>query len=142
MPSYDSLFNAFVTLLVTIDPPGLAPLFLALTRGMTSSQRRQVGLRGSIIGFFILALFAVVGAGILRGTADTRSPAIIAFIGYWVLGLPVGLLLAFRFDRGPQGLWWGLTLGLASVAAMFVTRIRVRFRGQIRRAEEHGAGPL
>jgi len=65
MPSYDSLFNAFVTLLVTIDPPGLAPLFLALTRGMNSSQRRQVGLRGSIIGFFILALFAVVGAGIL-----------------------------------------------------------------------------
>lgn len=65
MPSFDSLFNAFVTLLVTIDPPGLAPLFLALTRGMTSSQRRQVGLRGSIIGFFILALFAVVGAGIL-----------------------------------------------------------------------------
>ena len=65
MPSFDSLFNAFVTLLVTIDPPGLAPLFLALTRGMTSSERRQVGLRGSIIGFGILALFAVVGAGIL-----------------------------------------------------------------------------
>jgi MATE family multidrug resistance protein len=79
----------------------------------------------------------VVGAGILRGTADTRFPAIIAFIGYWVLGLPVGLLLAFRFGWGPQGLWWGLTLGLASVAAMFVTRIRIRFRGQIRRVEDH-----
>jgi MATE family multidrug resistance protein len=81
----------------------------------------------------------VVGAGILRGTADTRFPAIIAFIGYWVVGLPVGLLLGFTLRMGPRGLWWGLTLGLASVAAMFVTRIRVRFRGHIRRAEERGA---
>ena len=31
MPTIESLFNAFVTVLVTIDPPGLAPLFLALT---------------------------------------------------------------------------------------------------------------
>jgi len=80
----------------------------------------------------------VVGAGILRGTADTRFPAIIAFMGYWVIGLPAGLLLAFPLGMGPRGLWWGLTLGLASVAAMFVTRIRVRFRGHIGRAEDHG----
>lgn len=65
MPSYDSLFNAFVTMLVTIDPPGLAPLFLALTRGMTRDQRRQVGLRASIIGFLLLTLFALAGAAIL-----------------------------------------------------------------------------
>lgn len=65
MPSYESLFNAFVTILVTIDPPGLAPLFLALTRGMNREQRRQVGLRASLIGFLVLALFAVAGAGIL-----------------------------------------------------------------------------
>ena len=65
MPSLDSLFNAFVTILVTIDPPGLAPLFLALTRGMNRDERRQVGLRASIIGFAVLALFAVAGASIL-----------------------------------------------------------------------------
>ena len=65
MPSYDSLFNAFVTILVTIDPPGLAPLFLALTRGMTREQRGQVSNRASVIGFLVLALFAVAGAGIL-----------------------------------------------------------------------------
>jgi len=82
----------------------------------------------------------VVGAGILRGTADTRFPAVIAFLGYWVIGLPVGLLLAFPMGLGPRGLWWGLTLGLASVAAMFVTRIRIRFRGRIERAEEHAEG--
>lgn len=65
MPSFDSLFNAFVTVLVTIDPPGLAPLFLALTRGMTRDERRQVGLRASVIGFAVLALFAVAGTLIL-----------------------------------------------------------------------------
>lgn len=65
MPNFDSLLNAFITLLVTIDPPGLAPLFLAVTRGMSRDQRRQVGLRASIIAYIILAIFAVAGAGIL-----------------------------------------------------------------------------
>lgn len=65
MGSYDNLFNAFVTILVTIEPPGLAPLFLVLTRGMNRTERGQVALRASIIGFFVLALFALAGAAIL-----------------------------------------------------------------------------
>lgn len=65
MPTYDSLFNAFVTILVTIDPPGLAPLFLAVTRGMNRQEREVVGRRASIIGFAILALFGMAGAEIL-----------------------------------------------------------------------------
>jgi multiple antibiotic resistance protein len=71
MPSYDSLFNAFVTLLVTIDPPGLAPLFLAVTRGMNREQRSQVSIRASVIGFAVLALFAVAGAAILSAFGIT-----------------------------------------------------------------------
>ncbi len=71
MPSYDSLFNAFVTLLVTIDPPGLAPLFLAVTRGMNREQRGQVSIRASVIGFAVLALFAVAGAAILSAFGIT-----------------------------------------------------------------------
>ena len=65
MPSYDSFFNAFVTLLVTIDPPGLAPLFLSVTRGMNRDERRQVSVRASVIGFSVMALFALAGALIL-----------------------------------------------------------------------------
>jgi multiple antibiotic resistance protein len=66
MPSFDIVFNAFVTLLVTIDPPGLAPLFLALTPGMNRSQRMQVAARASLIGFGVLALFAVAGTAIIN----------------------------------------------------------------------------
>lgn len=65
MASADVLVSAFTTLLVTVDPPGLAPLFLGLTQGMTTTQRRQVAVRGSLIAFGILALFALFGAGIL-----------------------------------------------------------------------------
>lgn len=65
MPGFETLFNAFVTLLVTIDPPGLAPLFLALTGGMNRTERWQVASRASVIGFAVLAVFAVAGAAIL-----------------------------------------------------------------------------
>jgi multiple antibiotic resistance protein len=65
VPDFDSIFNAFVTILVTIDPPGLAPIFLAVTRGMTQQQRQQVSVRASVIGFLVIALFAVAGASIL-----------------------------------------------------------------------------
>lgn len=59
------LVSAFVTLFVTIDPAGLAPLFLALTAGMSRIERRQVGGRASLIAFFILVLFALAGTAIL-----------------------------------------------------------------------------
>jgi MATE family multidrug resistance protein len=85
----------------------------------------------------IAALFQVfdgtqaVGCGVLRGAADTRAAAVINLVGYWALGLPLGLLLAFPFALGPRGLWWGLTAGLAVVAMLLTLRIRRRFgRGQ------------
>lgn len=65
MASTEILLNAFTTLLVTLDPPGLAPLFLGLTRGMNRQQRKQVALRGSFIAFCILSVFALFGASIL-----------------------------------------------------------------------------
>ena len=65
MSNIDLLVNAFTTLIVTIDPPGMAPLFIGLTQGMTGGERKQVALRGSIIAFCSLAAFALTGAGIL-----------------------------------------------------------------------------
>nr|WP_316657198.1 MarC family protein [uncultured Gellertiella sp.] len=65
MSSMETLLNAFTTLLVTLDPPGMAPIFLGLTVGMTRDQRKQVALRGSTIAFCILAVFALFGAKVL-----------------------------------------------------------------------------
>ncbi len=57
--------SSFVTLFVTIDPLGLAPLFLALTAGLSRGERAQVAHRATIIAFLVLVLFAVAGLKIL-----------------------------------------------------------------------------
>ena len=60
-----ALISAFVTLFVIIDPIGLAPMFIALTRGMTAAQRRSIAIRGSLVGAFLLTLFGLSGESIL-----------------------------------------------------------------------------
>ena len=57
---------ALVTMLVTLDPPGLAPIFLSLTRGMSAGERRQVAVRASIIAFCIMGFFGVAGDVVLK----------------------------------------------------------------------------
>jgi multiple antibiotic resistance protein len=61
----DFFQTAFVTLLVTLDPPGLAPIFIALTLGMTKIEKREVAVRASIIAFAILFIFALGGAAVM-----------------------------------------------------------------------------
>lgn len=61
----DTLLPAFVTLFVIIDPIGLAPLFLALTRGMSSRHRSIIALRAVIIAGVILTLFGLAGQAVL-----------------------------------------------------------------------------
>lgn len=60
------LISAFVTLFVVIDPIGTAPLFLALTQGMSARERRAVGLRACFIAALLLMAFAVAGEDFLR----------------------------------------------------------------------------
>lgn len=47
-------------------------------------------------------------AGVVRGCGRQLVGAITNLISYWVLGLPLAALLAFRFELGVHGLWTGL----------------------------------
>jgi multiple antibiotic resistance protein len=71
----DFLKTAFVTLLVTLDPPGMAPVFIGLTLGMTNAAKREVALRACLIAFAILAAFAFGG----RAVMDALGISIPAF---------------------------------------------------------------
>jgi MATE family multidrug resistance protein len=64
----------------------------------------------------------VVGAGMLRGLHDTSVPMIYAAVGYWVIGLGVGVGLAFGLRWGGIGIWIGLASGLAVVSVLMLNR--------------------
>ena len=68
------VFNAFVTLLIVVDPPGLAPIFAALTRGYPEKRKRAAAIRGTILGGVILLIFAFVGDALL-GALGIGLPA-------------------------------------------------------------------
>jgi MATE family multidrug resistance protein len=69
-----------------------------------------------------------VGSGMLRGLHDTRVPMLMAGLGYWGIGLPLGVLLAFPLKLGGVGIWIGLASGLATVATMMTARWTLRER--------------
>lgn len=63
--------------------------------------------------------------GALRGYKDVRLPFMIAFVSYWMIGIPSGYLFAAYTELGPYGLWIGITLGLTCAALGFFIRLRV-----------------
>ncbi|WP_068087052.1 MATE family efflux transporter [Polycladidibacter stylochi] len=77
---------------------------------------------------FIAAVFMVfdsiqgVAAGVLRGMSDTKMPMLIAVCGYWVVGIGSSYVLAFVYDWGPEGIWWGLANGLAFSSVFLLSR--------------------
>lgn len=66
----------------------------------------------------------VVAQSALRGLQDVKSPTIITFISYWLVGLPYSYISAIIFNWGPKGVWIGLILGL-SISAVLLT---IRFK--------------
>jgi len=64
-PPLDLLLNSFVVLLVVVDPVGNAPIFAALTRGLSEVERRGVALRGIALSAAILLVFFLAGNGLL-----------------------------------------------------------------------------
>ncbi len=81
------------------------------------------------IGIPLLALAAAfqifdgiqtAATGCLRGLGHTKAPMILNFIGYWVIGLPLGYFLCFHAGLGVFGVWIGLTLALVFIATLIL----------------------
>lgn len=71
--------------------------------------------------------------GVLRGAGDVKVPTLANVLGYWIVGIPLGYWLAFEAGYGPQGVWYGLVVGLMVVCLFLAIRLRhVMTRGGTR----------
>ncbi len=99
-------------------PHWIAGLF---THDPDTLARAAVLLR--LAGVFQLSDGLQVSAiGALRGMKDTRVPMFITALAYWGVGMPLGVLFAFRFGMQAPGVWLGLIGGLTTAAGLLAAR--------------------
>ena len=111
-------FMLLAAVVFLVEP---VPLIALYTR---DSQVMAVGpsLLGLAAAFQIFDGIQTVSTGALRGLGETRVPMLANLVGYWVLGLPLGLGLCFLLHWGIYGLWIGLLLALFIIASMLLAR--------------------
>ena len=73
-----------------------------------------------------------IGAGLLRGIKDVKFPTLLIGIAYWVVGLPLGYILAFPLGLGASGIWLGLITGLTLASIFLISRfLRMTDRNKV-----------
>jgi multiple antibiotic resistance protein len=92
------VISALVTLLVVVDPIGLAPTFLAVTSGLSPQHRRQVALRASLIAAAILTGAALIGDWLLR-TLGISLPAFRIAGGLLLFSIASEMVFGWRIER-------------------------------------------
>ncbi len=116
-------FMSLTALTMLVWPQLLISAFIDLD---DPANAQVIALAVTFLSF--AALFQIfdgaqaVAAGMLRGLHDTKVPMILAAIGYWGVGLPLGVVLAFHFGFAGSGIWMGLSTGLAVVSVLLLWR--------------------
>lgn len=84
----------------------------------------------------------LVFGGVVRGVGLQEMGAYVNLVAYYVFGIPLALLLAFKFDLGLAGLWIGLLVALYAVAGAMGLHLRsnLDLEAESRKAVERVAG--
>ena len=94
----ETFILALTSFLVTIDPIGLVPIFIALTRGADAARRRAMAIKGVLIGGAILLLFALLGERALT-TLGIGVPAFRIAGGLLLLAIAFEMVFEKRGER-------------------------------------------
>ncbi|MCG7334503.1 MATE family efflux transporter [Sporosarcina sp. ACRSM] len=105
-------------------------ILLVFRESIASLYTTDIHIIGLATHFLIYAaLFQLSDAvqapvqGALRGYKDVNMTFLMAIISYWVLGLPIGYLMATFTELGPYGYWIGLIAGLTVGAITLSIRL-------------------
>lgn len=121
--------TSFKTVIITMGVMALIFVSLNTVLPIIFSNDTEIILIASKLLLFaaMFQLFdgtQVVAIGALRGLEDYKFPTSIAFVGYWILALPLCYVFAFVFDLKVYGVWMALSIGLAFVSIALYFRIK------------------
>ena len=93
--------------------------------------------------WFVFNLFVIVdttqgvGASVMRATGQQKRGAVITFLAYWIIGIPISCLLVYSYDMHLPGIWVGPTLACAfnTVAYLFIYK-RMDLQDLVKKAYE------
>lgn len=121
-----------LTALVFLGAPGVLARLFTEDAGVVAIASLLIPVAGV---FQVFDGAQAVGAGVLRGIGDTRAPLIAMLTGYWLVGLPVSVVLGFHTTLRATGLWWGFVASLGLVAIFLFLRMRVLFGRELYRVD-------
>jgi MATE family multidrug resistance protein len=119
-----------VTICYGIVASGLVLAGRHIIPGIYSADPAVLALASQLL--IILAVYLMADCiqattvGCLRGYKDTRVPMVISFAGYWMIALPLGVVLGFGYvgsELGVFGFWMGMAVGLVIVAILACVRL-------------------
>jgi MATE family multidrug resistance protein len=118
-----STFMLFTSLTFLLAPHFLIGLFIDTT---LPANAPIINLGTTLLAvaaiFQIADAVQIIGTGVLRGLQDTAVPMVLAIIGYWCIGIPLGLVLTFQMNMGGAGVWLGLAIALIVVSVLMTWR--------------------
>lgn len=123
MAGYSAILIAIVFMI------GAALFFIIFNDSLPFLFNKEIEVTAIASSLLVIAAFfqlsdgiQVVALGALRGVKDVRVPTMVALLAYWIIGLPCSYYLAFRFNLGVQGIWYGLLIGLSISALLLYLR--------------------
>ncbi|MGY4491727.1 NorM family multidrug efflux MATE transporter [Pseudomonas sp. TE3610] len=116
-------------LLFWLAPQPLVELFLDRNNpGFTGVIQLAVTLLTVAAWFELFDGVQTIAMGAIRGLKDAKTTFLVGLGCYWLIGAPAAWVLAFPLGWGPQGVWWGLALGLACAAISLTVAFDWRVR--------------
>jgi multiple antibiotic resistance protein len=90
-------WEAFITLLVITDPPGIVPVFLAMTKDRPARERNRLAWQAAVVALGVIVAFALFGQSILT-YLGVELPALQAAGGLLLLLVALELLTGKAAD--------------------------------------------
>ena len=113
------IIACFSSMTLYLLSDGIASLF--------SQDAELIVIASTLLSYAALYQFSdalqLTANGALRGYKDTRIPLLIAFIAYWIVGLPSGYVIAEYLGMGAVGYWLGILIGLSFAAVLLIKRL-------------------